>query len=748
MAQKIVISQTNFTGGQVDEDANRREDDKTPKNGARLMTNWRIRNTGTLRVRPGRNAIALSPGPRAERFRMSPTQELIIVFSTARIDIYDRLALASVSNVSGNYLWTNSTVGLINWTVTPDRIVVCYPGMRPQIILWNFATNTFTFQQFTFRTYNGQVMEPFFRTLAPGETIQYSNYFGSVNLVVTAPFFTSNMVGQSLSIGGNQVVITSVINSQSATANVQFALTQPTNFTLTPPGSSSISGASAALWSGDANLTFPIHTIIQTATTKAVFEVTNVDAKLQIDAIQLTATIINADDFVVSQFGAAPITAVNNSLLPQPMITWQQEFMNSVVGWPQACFYDHGRLGFCDFPQRPEAILWSAIGIYDHFWVDTTAALTTGMAGTDANAGMLEFIDGKPRVRNVVGWNGDVFAFTDKGVYVIPVAAAGNPLKPGSVEFRFVSDASASGLKPAVSRDAVVFTSASGSRVSAMIRTGNFTSPYAEIDITEFHSSLINTPVAITVGHGDDGFPERYVYVLNTDGSVVVGKVDASGKAFVGWVPWTGAGSTSWVSAAELDVLFTVLYADVVYGNVYVLEYEDLTKFLDHSVNLHSPPAPMLLGGKGPFYAFSSQTVRVMDGNIDYGLRNVDANGFLIVRPEDDFSSASLIAGAPFVSTFSPFLEEGGRGPAQGQRQRRRKIARAIVAVYGSSGFTFGGRTIPPFDFGQNPLAQPTLKETTYTARFIGRDFDPQVMLIKDNPGPLTIIEFNQEVTV
>ena len=137
-----------------------------------------------------------------------------------------------------------------------------------------------------------------------------------------------------------------------------------------------------------------------------------------------------------------------------------------------------------------------------------------------------------------------------------------------------------------------------------------------------------------------------------------------------------------------------------------------------------------------------------MDGAIDYGTRNVDSTGHLLKNPEDDFSSATAVAGQPFTSTFSPFTPEAPLGQDVMQRQRLRRITRAVASVYNSSGFTFGGRTIPPFNFGDNPFAQPPLRETTYRTRPLGRAFDPSITLVKDNPGPLALVEFAMELTV
>lgn len=733
MAQRYVFAQTDFGGGQVDEDAHLREDAKVMKTAARLMSNWRQRNTGTLQVRPGRNAFSLTTAPRCERFRMSANQELILAFSAGAVAILDRTGTTIASNSSGSYLWTNTTVNQINWTLTPDRVVICYPGMQPQLILWNESANTFSFAAFTFRSIGFQVNEPFFRLAIPGATMTPTAQTGTTTLTCSVPFFTNAMIGQQISLAGQQAQITAVGSSTpitTCTIVVAAGNMLATWFQITTSGVT-------------VTTVFPLNTLAETALDKITIEVGSTAANT-VNGTLLSGVAVSGvnttGNELVSAWGAATLSAQATISTPQPIVTWQQEFMNAANGWPASCYFVQGRLGFCDFPQRPDAVLMSATGLYDVFFVDSAAAINNPNAGVNANAAILVFLSGQPHVRNVAEWNGDIFVFTDQGVYRIPTT--GTVVTPGTISFQKITDATASTVKPLVTKEAVIFISASGDRVSSIVRTGNFTTPYVEQDLTIFHSQLVKTPVTVAVGHGDDGFPERYIYVLNSDGSVIVGRVQDD-RSFVGWLPWTGGGSVSWVSSSLFDVLFTTLY-----GTQYVLEYENIGFFLDHAVNFNSPPANMLSGGHGAYIAFANGQVRVMDGAIDYGLRNVDATGHLIKNPEDNFSSATIVAGAAFTSQFKPFLEEAPRGQAVGQRQRLRKITRAIVSVYGSSGFTFGGRTIPPFNFGDNPFAQPNLQETSYTARFLGRAFDPQVLLLKDAPGPLTIVEFVQEATV
>lgn len=742
MSAHMVVSQTNFSGGQCDESArNQQESEKVVAAGARTMSNWRPLNSGGISVRPGRAALSLTDAPRAERFRFTPAVELIIAFSSGAVKILNALGTILASNTSASYLWTDATVSQISWTATPDRVVICYPGMRPQLILWDRDTGTYSFALFDFAVlFNNQKQEPFFRTASRGTTMTLGARSGTFLAGSSAPYFTAAMVGQRISLAGQQAAIAGYISSTAVNVTVPAGNKIPRQIDLTL-GTGGTGGPATV----DAAAIFPLSTVAETSVTKVSMEITDLISDSVIRAITLNdmsgAGTNPGAEHLVGSFGKAQLVSIADASAVAyfPFVSWQQSFMNDIQGWPSACFFAHGRLGFCDFPQRPEAILWSAIGIYDVFWVDSIAALANPAAGVLATSAMLEFIPGKPRVRNVVEWNGDEFIFTDKGVYYIPVSAQ-NPLKPGSVEFRVFSDASASSIKPAFSSEALIFVSASGDRVSSVRRTGSLTTPYLERDLAPYHSALIKNPVAIAVGLGDSGAAERYIYVLNADGTLAIGRITDD---YAGWFPWFGAGAVSWVSVAGINVLLTTLY-----GTQKVLEYETFDRQLDHAVSINSPPALMLSGGHGPLIAFAGGTVRVMDGWIDYGDRSVDASGNLIANPEDDFSSAGIVAGVAYTSEYSPFLPEGPRGAAGKQRQRRRKIVRAVASVVDSSGFSFGGRTIPPYDFDDDPLAQPILKSTSYRTSPMGRDFDPRITLVKDTPGPLTLIEFVQEVTV
>jgi hypothetical protein len=735
MAQKIITSQTDFSGGEPDANAKRREDAKQVKTGCRQMSNWRQLNTGSLNPRPGRTAVSLALGTRSERFRMVPTQELIITFLTGAISIADLSGNVLASNASAAYLWTNATVANISWVVAVDRVVVCFPGMQPQLILFAQTSNSFSFAPFAFKIIGFQRQQPFFRFSVPGATMAYSSPNGATTLSCSVPYFTNAMIGSFLSILGQQCLITAVGSTTPvthATAVVDGAL--PEGLFIQGVNQSELFAVGQLATTGDSQFTIEINSSSGENGGSVGGILTNV----------VNANVVGGPYTVglVSQLGPSNTATIGIETSNLFTVQWQEEFMSNFRGWPSACFFDRDRLGFCNFPQMPEAILWGAVDLLDVFWIDSGAASQTTAAGVAPSAAILEFISGKPHVQNVVGWTGDEFVFTDHGVFSIPINTGGNPLQPGSVQFSQISDDSACSIRPAVTRDVLVFVNAGFTKVGAVVRTGNFTTPYVTDDVTGFYTHLIKSPVWIAVAQGDGNYPERYIYVLNGDGTLAVGRY-GNDKQLAGWVPWSSAGAVQWISVLGTTVLYNTLY-----GSQAVIELENSDFFLDQAVNINSPPPAMLAGGNGPFIAFANKTVRMMDGAIDHGDRPVSATGFLIPNVDDDMSLSTLVGGVPFTSILEPFVEQAQAGGDAMQRQRRRRLSRVIATVFNSSGFQFGGEEIPPNNFDEDATAQPILRETTYRCRPLGRDFDPRFIIIKDTPGPLTIIEVALEVTV
>lgn len=436
--------------------------------------------------------------------------------------------------------------------------------------------------------------------------------------------------------------------------------------------------------------------------------------------------------------------------------------MSAFNGWPASCFFDQGRLGFCNFPSVPRAIAWSYIGLPTNFFVGSTPA-----------AAMLELIGDLSQVLYVVpGQEGNEFVFCDSKIFYIPISVT-NPLKPGSVAFNLLSDDGAAQVQPRATQEVIIYVNAGGTSMKSIVASGAFQRPFNIVDLSENHSHLFTDVIAIAAPHADTTFEERYAYVLNTDGTMAVGKYNTENgqiKGVVGWVPFSGAGALKWVVAHEPDVFFSTLYSPNGISPVGVVEVLDDTLYLDSAIPIQSVPAQFVTVGKGPLFAFAGGSVTLMDQvTRNMGTYFVDANGNIVPQfaGGEDLTLVSLIAGQPWTATLEPFAPAAQPGADVGQRMRLRQVSNVAAWFKDSSGFImaalFSGKQnqttqalgtimsqkrVPAYEPSENQALAPTLREWVETFPPTGSTFDPRVAIIKDTPGPLMICEIGMEDSI
>ncbi len=435
---------------------------------------------------------------------------------------------------------------------------------------------------------------------------------------------------------------------------------------------------------------------------------------------------------LVSPTSRTTISTISTAAL-QPSIEWDEQAASTFRGWPRGCLYDRSRVAMFDLPQIPEGIIWSAIDAYADFYV-----------GADADNAMFELVPGRKHVIHMLG-GPDQFVFTDAGVFYIPISES-NPLKPGSIAFVSITSDGCGAVQPVATPDGLLFLNDGLSRVIAISQSGAVTRPYVPQDVTELCSHLIKSPVCMAATTGAYDFPERYVYVVNADGTLAVGRF-ASNKKWVGWSPWDGVGAARWCSSLGAEMLFNVDYAGA--STVSLVERQDATQVMDGAVTLNAVASTLApSGGAGPLWMWSGLSVDLVDQGRDLGERAVDATGHLVTLLGDDFSSATIVAGQGWTSTFEPFIPHVAEGRDLGQTQTRRRLVTAAVAVEHSVGFEWGGRAIPAYAWGEEGGAAPVPREDTYRFKGIGRSFDPRAVLTKSRPGSISIVEVSLEVTV
>ena len=530
------------------------------------------------------------------------------------------------------------------------------------------------------------------------------------------------MIGSVLSILGGQVQITAVTSPTLATVTVLSRLPDTVVFAgIDPTG-------------------FVVGEVASTTIIDLKIEIINVGATT------VTGPLMNgrimagtAADTLSSPTASCKTTGWTLFSGTTSTVQWSEEFMSATNGWPAAVGFGNDRFIFCQFPQRQEAILWTAVGTLTNAYIDSAAAQTDQSAGASPSSAILEFLDGRPKVLNVVD-TGDEFVFTDHGVYFIPLAVSGIALEPGTVRFRQITNDGCSPVRPIPLLQMIIYANAAGNRISVVRATGALTLPYSSDDMTDVHSDLFKAPICIAVSSGDAS-PERLAYVVNSDMSLVVGRFSRETGA-VGWHPESGLSQTAWVTTDIESVWY-----NSVYPSGTIVEIEDVTQLLDCVLPFNAPPANMVAAGLGPFWWLAGSTITVAENGLDLGDRGIDQLGNIVTLQGDVLADAAMIGGAPISKAWQPVIPRAAPGQSRKQRMRRRSIKNAMIVVEANCEFDWGDRRVPAYDFGDDATQPPAFEEQSIRSRPLGRAYSPTIALTSSRFGQIRLKEFAAEVT-
>lgn len=776
---KIIGAQRDFSGGELDESMKRADENPIMKIGARQMSNWRVLSSGAVKDRPGRRAIFLETG-RVEQILMSPGNVFYLVFGAGYLRVYNAAGTqVFATTVKGDgstaIPWTLATVQNVSFVVAPgsgNAIYIAYadgfPNNVPQVLSWDGVSQTSTWTLATFAetiTAGGQKRTIFYRVSPPNITMLPSATTGSITIQFSAPILSAGMVGTRMTFGGRQILITGVTDSENGTATVEEPLPE---------------GMVIALTAGETSR-FNIGDEIIGSISGANGIVTGILASSNYLYVQLLATTngvlyFQASDLIIGSGGEGGIVSVTNGG-PYAVSVWDDEVMNSFRGYPISVFYDQGRLGFCNFGDVQSGIVWSAIGLQLDFFVSSIGENIV------PSSAIFELAPGKSQVLFVQpGAESSEFIFCDNAVYYIPISPT-VPLVPGSVTFTLLSQQGCQpNVRPQPIEQSIIYVKAGGAQIGAVQAPGAYYRPYVVDHVSEYHSHLFtpSPPIAIAAPAAMVQFEELYVYILLANGSIVMAKyairnglidIGPEGKPKMGWLPWNGAGPSTWISAQGASVVFTTNYPTTGAGVVSVVETLDATQYLDAAILVNAVPSGIPTpGGKGPLWWLAGGSVTLIDQVTRMmGTYQIDVNGNIIPQFNggENLASAQLVAGEPWTATLEPFVPDAQPGQSQHQRMFKRRVSRMAVYVSNSTGFLlarlFSGPLTPSspalgtimntyrvttWNTGDNVEAPPPQREGAYRWRPLGRSFDPRVAVIKDTPGPLLIHEIGLETTI
>lgn len=727
-----LVPQRDFSAGQIDDTALRADDTEIMRAGLRRARNVRILASRSLRRRPGRRVLFPTTGI-CDKVRPAAGVEWFMAIEPGGIVFRNALLSASVSFTG--MPWTLAMLKDMRWVESGGSVIFAHTLMRPQVFTYDRLTQSWSHSVFAFSVDpTGATRQPFHNFfLGSGVTMQPSGRSGSIGITMSGPVLNVFHAGVVFTYAGRQLRVDVVTSLTTANCTVIEELPPVFNIVV-----DNVNGLAV----GD------------------VIEGVTSGAKGQVAAIAgLTLSVLvekNWSGFETSEVVAGPRSKMTVGSQTAggtvPSTQWAEALMSDFRGWPGCVSKDVQRIIFCRFLQAGAAVCWSSTGTLNDFRV-----------GAEKEDAIFEFVPENCLVLDVVG-GADEFLFTDKGVYYVPVSTS-NPLIPGSIDFRLISDDPASPIRPRSTTEGLIFINSSLTRVFAVIGTGQTARPYVIEDLSEYHSELIRSPVALATSTADVSAPERYLYAANGDGTLAVARYQKAPtqRGWVGWVPWDGLGFIEWISAGSDSVIVTARY-ETSAGTIRFVEVFDDNLLLDASQALASvtgqtaldltpgdalelsPGDPLLLDEAFAFNWAAGTEISVERNGWYRGRYTVGVDGSLSgVVPVNN--TLGMNGGFNFEVEVEPFVPHVDGGKSVKQRLRRRRLKQIAATVQRSQALEVAGYLVPFYRAGENEEQAPALRDETYRSRKLGREFDPRWSVRQTLPGALTILELATEVT-
>lgn len=728
-----IVAQRDMSAGQIDPTALRADDTEIMRAGLKVARNVRILASRGIARRPGRRALFRTTGI-CEKVRPAAGVEWYMEIEAGSITF--RSSTLTVALRFTGLPWTAAMLKSLRWVESGGVVIFAHQGMRPQAFSYDRLTNSWVASEFSFAVDpNNSTRQPFYNFyLGSGVTMTPSDRTGPITLTFSADVLSAAHVGVYFTYAGRQVIVTGVLSGSLATAAVVEEL---------PPTFDIAVDNIAGLQIGD---------VVEGVTSGARGQVTfiaGLNIRVLVDK--------NWSGFTVDELVAGPrskMKVISQTAGPTvPSTQWAEALMSDYRGWPGCVSKDVQRIIFCKFAQAGAAIVWSSTGTLNDFRI-----------GAEKEDAIFEFVPENCLVLDVVG-GADEFVFTDKGNYYVPVSVS-NPLIPGSIDFRLISDDPSSDIRPRSTTDGLIFINSARTRVFAIVGTGQTARPYIVEDLSEYHSALIRTPESLATSTADVSAPERYLYIGNSDGTLAVGRYQRAPttRGWVGWVPWDGQGKIEWIAAGGQSVIATAEYETSV-GAVRFVEVFDDTLLLDASQAIATANGGdaleleagaflelqegqnLMLDNSYSFNWAAGTTLSVERNGWYRGVYSVGADGSL----SDEIPVANVVGlngGFNFEVEAKPFVPHADGGASRKQRMRPRRLKQVGVTVQRTQAMEVAGYLVPFYRAGENEELPPPLRSETYRTRVPGRSFDPDWGVKQSLPGSLTILELTTEVTL
>lgn len=737
---KVSIPQRSFAYGELRPEFLEGDDLDFRQQSLQGAENARILATRIATSRPGLFFARTLDTTTKEVFEFEPVsdQRFAIVIQDALLLVLDENA-SEVVRFTG-VPWSASTDV---WHVDMGSYILFGPA---GLYALEYSDGTWTFGEFSFRQrISGEVATPFW-AFEKSVEIQPSDVTGNVTITADTGVFTSDMVGGYIRYARQQIEVTEYTSSTIIKGDVVNEL--PPTYKV-PVGN--ISGfregeiivSSEKDWNGQVIAIEADGTLsgdnpgYLTCVTLEVFEGPDHGSEPETVSGTSASSALVADPVKVSP-GATNI--------------WDEQLISARRGYPRSAANVRGRLVFVDFPEVPDLVA-----------ISSTREPSDFDAGSeDDDAIVRQAGDSAPRFLHAVNAS-DLVLLSDSGCYYVKTRD-GQTLTPSNFYAVRFDQSGASTVRPALVDDGIVFVERSGNKLAAAVLDGNVYLEWSIVPISQYHDHLLNSPVKVSGPAQTAEFSEKYLFVVNSDGTLAVVSWSAEfGREAIGFVPWTTDGSfvdvapvlgryyalvdreingstVRFMERFSVDAMMDCAVESSAALQISALTTEDGTAITteDDTEITATTPATSHLGGKD---------VGVWWDDNYGGLVTLAADGSATDEP-DGFSERQL--GLPFTTTLQPWPVEYVESPRVGMMRAR--VSRLAVSVKDTVSFKVrrNGITtrIGAYDFGDDLSAPPSRKTKVYRFPVLGNKDHPVMEVFRDEPGPFTVLSLAQEVQV
>lgn len=718
---KQTVTQRSFLLGEMREEFLEADDLESRQQSVRGGLNVRITAARTLIARPG-TTYERTLGLAYDVIELRPQSglEFGLIVNDTSLEIIDEAGtlITTISPVP----WTS---GADVWVepFSADTVIGGAWGLK----VLTYASGVWSFTDFAFVTTTDSALAQPYWSFRDDVLVQPSATSGNITLTATQPIWTTAYVGLRVRYGRREVTITGYVSPTVLNGTVVTAL--PPSFRLTLSSVANFAIGDAVLGQDTDFQGIVIAkgaTSIDVATT-AFFDGPDISEKL------------------ASPRGSATVNA-KATIAPLASPIWDEPLISPVRGYPRAGASAAGRLALADFPLVPDLIcLSSARQIQD-----------IEVGANDDDGITRQCGDNAPRFLHVVN-AGDLLLFSDRGVYMVNLRD-GSLLTPSTFNAIRVDKRAANSVRPVAVDDAVVFVESSGEGIAIAQLNGNIYLKWTVRSISTFHAHLVRSPVKLCGPSLESALPEKYLFIINADGTVAAMSWFAEFNAdAVGFVPWETQGEFRSVSPIFAGY-WAIVDRTINGASVRFLERFDTEALVDCALDvvanadLEGNGAP--LEGNGAVLGaqtaqplpLAGEAVVAVAGDYDMGDFEVGVDG--LIAGSDLFPEGAQV-GFNFQSRVKPWPVDIIQSPYLGLIRVR--LVRGSVSVLRTGRVAvvsnattkrYGG-----YRFGDDLSAAPPRRTELYKFLVLGRRDHPEIEIIKERPGAFQILAVNQEVS-